>query len=98
MSSADKNNKNNKKKVSVWNWMGTLILLGIPVVNVISAILFIIFAKAQAKRSFCIAWLVLAVVAIALLCAAFLFLPEFMTKISDLLRDAAAANPVVSLP
>ena len=97
MSSADKNSKNSKsRKVSVWNWMGTLILMGIPVVNLISAILFIIFSKAQAKRSFCIAWLVLAVVCFLLVCAAFLFLPELMTSLSALLREAA--GPAISLP
>ena len=97
MSSAEKSTKSNKsRKVSVWNWIGTLILLSIPAVNIISAILFIIFGKAQAKRSFCIAWLVLLVVALLLFCAAFLFLPELMTALSDLLRQAA--GPVVSLP
>ena len=98
MSSADKNIKNNKnKKVSVWNWLGTLILMGIPGVNVVSAILFIIFAKAQAKRSFCIAWLILSILGLVLLCAAFLFLPDVMTAVADSLR-AAVAEPVVSLP
>ena len=98
MSSADKNIKNNKnKKVSVWNWIGTMILMGIPGVNLISAILFLIFAKAQAKRSFCIAWLILSVLGIVLLCAAFLFLPDVMTAVADGLR-AAVAEPVVSLP
>ena len=97
MSSAEKNSKSNKnKKVSVWNWMGTLILMGLPGVNIISAILFIIFAKAQAKRSFCIAWLILTGVCLVLLCAAFMFLPELMTSIADQLR--AATEPVVSLP
>ena len=97
MSSAEKSTKSSKnKKVSVWNWIGTIILMGIPGVNLISAILFIIFAKAQAKRSFCIAWLILSILCLVLLCAAFLFLPELMTSISDLLR--AAAEPVVSLP
>ena len=97
MSSADKNTKSSKnKKISVWNWIGTIILMGIPGVNLISAILFIIFAKAQAKRSFCIAWLILSAVSLILLCAAFLFLPDVMTAIADQLR--AAAGPVVSLP
>ena len=37
----------NKKtrKVSVWNWMGTLILSAIPGVNIIAMILFIIFVN-----------------------------------------------------
>ena len=96
MSSADKNSKNVKRKVSVWNWLGTLILMGIPGVNVISAILFLIFGKAQAKRSFCIAWLILTVVGLVLLCAAFLLLPEVMAALSEELR--VVADPIVSLP
>ena len=99
MSSAEKSSKNNKnRKVSVWNWLGTLILMSIPIVNVISAILFIIFAKTQAKRSFCIAWLVLAVVAFVLVAVAFLFLPDLMTTVSGALRDAATSNVTISLP
>ena len=98
MSSAEKSSKSNKsKKVSVWNWIGTLILLSIPIIDVIAAILFIIFAKAQAKRSFCIAWLVLVVLALVLMFVAFLFLPDLMTTISGALRDAAA-NATISLP
>ena len=99
MSSAEKSSKSTKsKRVSVWNWMGTLILMSIPVVNIISAILFIICSKAQAKRSFCIAWLILAVVAVALLGAGFMFLPELMTSVSEFLRNGAGLGPVVSLP
>ena len=97
MSSAEKSTKSSKnKKVSIWNWMGTIILMGLPGVNLISAILFIIFAKTQAKRSFCIAWLILAAIGLVLCCAAFLFLPEMMTAFADQLRTAA--QPVVSLP
>ena len=97
MSSAEKSSKSNKsKKVSIWNWMGTIILMGLPGVNLISAILFIIFAKTQAKRSFCIAWLILAAIGMVLLCAAFLLLPNVMTALADELR--AMAQPVVSLP
>ena len=99
MSSAEKTTKSNKnKKVSVWNWMGTIILMGIPVVNLISAILFLIFSKNPSKRSFCIAWLILTAVVLVLVCAAFLFLPELMTTVSGILRTAAEANPVISLP
>ena len=99
MSSAEKSSKSNKnRKVSIWNWMGTIILMGIPVVNLISAILFIIFAKAQAKRSFCIAWLILTVVVLVLLFAAFMFLPDLMTEISEFLRSGAGMGPVVALP
>ena len=93
--SAEKNGKN--KKVSVWNWMGTLILMAIPGVNLIALILFLIFAKAQAKRSYCIACLVLWLVGIALVCAAFLAFPEQLSQLADYLRQTAN-EPMVSLP
>ena len=97
MASAEKSTKSTKsRKVSVWNWLGTLILLGIPVINIIAAILFIIFTKAQAKRSFCIAWLILLAVGLVLAFVAFLALPELVTALSNELR--AAAGPVISLP
>ena len=47
------------KKPSLLNWMGTLFLMTIPGVNLLAMILFIIFAKTQAKRSFAIAGLLL---------------------------------------
>ena len=43
--------KNGKNRPSILNWMGTLILLGIPGVNLIFLILSIIFAKTGAKRN-----------------------------------------------
>lgn len=97
MASAEKSKKSSKsRRVSVLNWIGTLLLMGIPVVNVISAILFIIFSKAQAKRSFCIAWLVLSVLALVLAFLAFLLLPELMTAVANELR--LLAGPAISLP
>lgn len=98
MSNAEKSAKSSKgKKVSVWNWLGTLILLGIPGVNLIALILFIIFSKAPAKRSFCIATLILWALGIVLVCAAFLIFPQQLSSLADYLRSAANA-PAVSLP
>ena len=51
--------KNGKNRPSILNWMGSLILLGIPGVNLIFLILTIIFAKTGAKRNFAIAALLL---------------------------------------
>lgn len=77
------------RKVSVWNWMGTILLSAIPGVNFIAAILFIIFAKAQAKRSYAIALLVLLLVQLALVCAGFIFLAEELAAFADTLRSGA---------
>lgn len=81
------------RKVSVWNWMGTLIVLAIPGVNIIAAILFLIFAKAQAKRSYIWANIILALLGTALFCAAFIIFGEQIAAFTEYLR----ANPVLDL-
>ena len=85
---------NVKKQPSVLNWMGTLILCSIPGVNIIALILFIIFAKAQAKRSFAIAMLLLSILGVALACAAFIIFGAEISQFADTLR---AANPVLTV-
>lgn len=82
--------KSKYKKVSVWNWMGTLILCAIPGVNLIALILFIIFAKAQSKRSFAIAMLVLELICAALIVAAFLIFPDQLAQLAADLRGGDA--------
>ena len=83
-------NKSKNKKVSVWNWLGTLILCSIPGVRLIALILFIIFAKAQSKRSFAIAMLVLDVLVVALAFAAFLIFPDQLAQFAADLRGGDA--------
>jgi len=83
-----------KNKISVLNWMGTLLLCAIPGVNVLAVILFLIFAKSPSKRSFAVAmllWMLLLAVGIA---AVMLALPEQVAWLSDWLRNYAA-NPVL---
>ena len=83
-------NKSKYKKVSVWNWLSTLILCSIPGVRLIALILFIIFAKAQSKRSFAIAMLVLDVLVVALAFAAFLIFPDQLAQFAADLRGGDA--------
>ena len=83
-------NKSKNKKVSVWNWLGTLILCRIPGVRLIALILFIIFAKAQSKRSFAIAMLLLDLIAVALVVAAFLVFPDQLARFAADLRGGDA--------
>ena len=83
-------NKSKYKKVSVWNWLGTLILCSIPGVRLIALILFIIFAKAQSKRSFAIAMLVLDVLVVALAFTAFLVFPDQLAQFAADLRGGDA--------
>ena len=83
-------NKSKYKKVSVWNWLGTLILCSIPGVRLIALILFIIFAKAQSKRSFAIAMLLLDLIMVALVVAAFLIFPDQLAQFAADLRGGDA--------
>lgn len=84
-------NGKNRPTVSVLNWMGSLILYAIPGVNLIFLILSIIFAKTAAKRNFAIAGLILMVLAVVLVFAAFLALPEQLTRLAIAMRDAGRA-------
>ena len=76
-----------KNRISVWNWLGTLILCAIPGVNLIATILFLIFAKAQAKRTFAWAMLILILLGIALTCAAFLVFTNEIAAFAAQLRN-----------
>ena len=87
--------KNGKNRPSVLNWMGTLILCEIPGVNLIFLILSIIFAKTSAKRNFAIAALLLAVLCLVLVGAAFAIWPDYFLKVSQQMREAGR---VVSIP
>ena len=87
--------KNGKNRPSVLNWMGSLILCGIPGVNLIFLILSIIFAKTGAKRNFAIAALLLMLLSLVLTCAAFAIWPDFFLRLSQQMREAGR---VVSIP
>lgn len=80
--------KNGKSSPSVINWMGTLILYSIPGLNVIFLILTAIFAKSTAKRRFAIAAILLMLLAIVLVIAAFVALPDFFTELAQTLRES----------
>ena len=67
--------------------MGTLILSAIPGVNIIAMILFIIFDKAQAKRSYAVAMLILLLLGLALTCAGFILFAEQLAVFADWLRS-----------
>ena len=74
--------KKSKNRVSVWNWMLTLLLMAIPGVNIIALICYLIFAKAQPKRSYMLAVLML--------------MPEQVAKFSDALRSQLDALPTIA--
>lgn len=87
-------------KISVLNWMGTLLLCSIPGVNVIAVICFLIFAKNPSKKSYALALLLWALIGIVAVVALLLAFPEPAAQLADLLRQAAAAAPVeaVTIP
>ena len=85
-----KTGKISKRQPSILNWMGSLLLYSIPGVNLIFLILSAIFAKSTSKRSFAIAGILLFVLCAVLVFAAFAIFPDFFTKMTDTLRQAAA--------
>ena len=64
------------KSVSVWNWIGTLLLSAIPVVNIITMIVLIVRARTRTRRNFAIAALALEVFFLLLFAAALVFFGE----------------------
>lgn len=87
--------KNVKNKPSILNWIGTLILYVIPVVNLISLILFAIFAKSSAKRNFAIAGIILMVACFVLICAAFMAFPDFFSRMAEIMRQSNVPTPTL---
>lgn len=64
------------KSVSVWNWIGTLLLAAIPVVNLITMIVLIIKARTRTRRNFAIAALALEIFFLLLFAAGLVFFGE----------------------
>lgn len=79
-----------KTRISVLNWMGTLLLCAIPGVNIIALICFLIFAKSPSKKSFAQAALLWMVIVAVLVVAALLALPEQVSDLAGWLRENAA--------
>lgn len=83
------------KKISVLNWIGTLLLCSIPAVNLVALILFVIFSKNPSKRSFAIAGLLLTLLFVALICAAFLLFPMQLSEFAAYLRGGDAVHLLI---
>lgn len=80
-------------KISVLNWMGTLLLCAVPGVNLVAIVCFMIFAKSPSKKAFATAmliWMLIALVAAVVLLAVF---PTEAGKLAASLRELAAATP-----
>ena len=87
-------------KISVLNWMGTLLLCSIPGVNLIAIICFLIFAKNPSKKSYALALLLWALIAIVAVVALLLAFPAPIAAFADALRSAATIVPAetISIP
>ena len=88
--------KKSKNRVSVWNWLLTLLLMAIPGVNLIAVICFLIFARRQPKRSFALAmliWMILIAVGTVVVLMVF---PEQVSQFADTLRAELDALPTVA--
>jgi len=88
--------KTGKNTPSVFNWMITLILYSIPGLNVLFLILSAIFAKSTAKRRFAIAAILLMLLGVALVIAAFVAFPELFRAVAEMLRESS--NLPATLP
>lgn len=83
-----------KTRISILNWMGTLLLCAIPGVNIVAIICFLIFGKSPSKRTFAWAVLLWMVIAVVLSAVLLLVLPEQAAQLAETLREAAAQAPV----
>lgn len=82
-----------KSDMSVLQWMGTQLLLCIPIVNLIPLIIWAIFSKKPSKRYFAIAYLIWILVFCLLALLALIF---FHTPIVNWLQHLLEARPVVN--
>lgn len=78
--------------VSVFNWMGTIIMMAIPGVNCLFVLLTLIFAKTPSKRNFAWAHLILAALIMAGAVALLAIFPEEAAMIAEMLKTAAIAE------
>ena len=76
-----------RNRVSVLNWMWTILLACIPGVNIIALFLLAFLSKKQPKRSFAVAALLLMLIVAILIFVAFLVFPAELLAFGDWLRE-----------
>lgn len=77
-----------KREVSVLNWMGTLILSAIPVVNLIFFIVSICKSRQPSKRNYAIAMIILIVLALLIALAGFAFFADQLLEWMQAFRNS----------
>ncbi len=85
-----------KSIVSVMNWIGTLIVLAIPGVNIIMLFVWAITCRRASKRNFCIAVLVLSLIVIALSLALIAMYGDVIAKWIENLDVNWLVNPLTA--
>lgn len=75
-----------RNRVSVLNWMWTVVLACIPGVNIIALFLLAFLSKKQPKRTFAIAALILMLIVAILVFVAFLAFPAQLLSFGEWLR------------
>lgn len=93
MDAIEKKKEKGIQKISIMNWIGTLIICSIPGINILAFLTYAIFSKAQAKRSFAIASLILIILLAAVICAVFLIFPEQLAQLASSLRGSLPQAP-----
>ena len=76
--------------------MLTLLLMAIPGVNIIALICYLIFAKAQPKRSSMLAVLIWSILIVVGVAAVLMLMPEQVAKFSDTPRSQLDALPTIA--
>ena len=76
--------------------MLTLLLMAIPGVNIIALICYLIFAKAQPKRSYMLSVLIWSILIVVGVVAVLMLMPEQVAKFSDALRSHLDALPTIA--
>ena len=79
--------RSSRNRVSVLNWMWTIVLACIPGVNIIALFLLAFLSKKQPKRTFAAAALVLMLIVAILIFVAFLVFPAELLAFGEWLRD-----------
>lgn len=79
-----------KNRISILNWMGTLLLCSIPAVNLIALVCFAFFSKSPSKKSFAAAALLLMLIIVVAAAILLVALPGQVAELAALLRQSAA--------
>lgn len=79
--------RSSRNRVSILNWMWTILLACIPGVNIIALFLLAFLSKKQPKRSFAVAALLLMLIVAILIFVAFLVFPAELLAFGDWLRE-----------